>query len=599
MRGRLGLFALLLLFTVISPVWGKGPGENFALVAENEYLQLFLAAQTTEIAVADKRTGTLWYSNPPSRSKDEKVARGAAKTKLNSQLQIVYYTPQIVRREMDSFNDSVELQQFEITYLPQGVRIDYVFGKEWNDRDMLPVMMSVDEFEVLLAGLAKESERDLLRQNYERISLRKREAGDPEIELADVDVAELLGDFVFYVKGKDLSARESRDLHAAVIDSVVENRREIERRGRLRKHHLESLLETLQETDLMLLGRRITKWDSDDMIAAVRASGYSPLRIQKEHKAASLDPPAPRLEVFKIPLIYRLAGENLLVEIPGGDIEFPLEVTDEKGTRVTYPLYTIKVLPYFGAAGVNEEGYIFVPDGSGALINLNNGKTYATAYSQRIYGNDFSFGRLADEATKTQVFLPVFGLKRGDDAFVAIVEQGASLARINGDVAGRTNSYNTVGAEFIVMAMGQISMPGEDWRLMNIFQREPYLGDFRIRIGFLKADAADYVGMARYYQSYLVEKHGLERRGVKDQIPAFLELIGSVRVKRPLLGVPLSVTEPLTTFSDAARIVAELRAGGVENLHLRYSGWLKGGLEHAYPYQAKLERKEAANSFLL
>src|SRR5690554_7188785 len=36
-------------------------------VAENEFLALYLLRKTTEVAVFEKRTGELWYSNPPDR----------------------------------------------------------------------------------------------------------------------------------------------------------------------------------------------------------------------------------------------------------------------------------------------------------------------------------------------------------------------------------------------------------------------------------------------------------------------------------------------------------------------------------------------------
>ena len=51
------------------------------LVADNEYLSLYINDDTTEIAVRDKRTGSIWYSNPPDRDQNEKIARGTAKAR--------------------------------------------------------------------------------------------------------------------------------------------------------------------------------------------------------------------------------------------------------------------------------------------------------------------------------------------------------------------------------------------------------------------------------------------------------------------------------------------------------------------------------------
>lgn len=46
-------------------------------------------------------------------------------------------------------------------------------------------------------------------------------------------------------------------------------------------------------------------------------------------------------------------------------------------------LTSISVFNSFGAALDDEEGSFVIPDGSGALINFNNGKTSAKAICQR------------------------------------------------------------------------------------------------------------------------------------------------------------------------------------------------------------------------
>ena len=53
-----------------------------------------------------------------------------------------------------------------------------------------------------------------------------------------------------------------------------------------------------------------------------------------------------------------------------------------------YPVNSISLLSFFGAAGQEREGSMFVPDGSGALIHFNNGKTnirpISSSYTDRI-----------------------------------------------------------------------------------------------------------------------------------------------------------------------------------------------------------------------
>ncbi|MFW6283693.1 MAG: DUF5696 domain-containing protein, partial [Minisyncoccales bacterium] len=47
-------------------------------------------------------------------------------------------------------------------------------------------------------------------------------------------------------------------------------------------------------------------------------------------------------------------------------------IDEDKG--VSYKPHSIRLFDFFGAADETENGYIFVPDGIGALINLNSGR---------------------------------------------------------------------------------------------------------------------------------------------------------------------------------------------------------------------------------
>ena len=40
---------------------------------------------------------------------------------------------------------------------------------------------------------------------------------------------------------------------------------------------------------------------------------------------------------------------------------------------------------------------------------------------------------------------------------------------------------------------------------MPVYQARPYQGDFVIRYAFLSGEDANYMGMANYYRSYLIE----------------------------------------------------------------------------------------------
>ncbi|MFW5985511.1 MAG: DUF5696 domain-containing protein, partial [Halanaerobiaceae bacterium] len=254
----------------------------------------------------------------------------------------------------------------------------------------------------------------------------------------------------------------------------------------------------------------------------------------------------------------------------------------------------ISVLENFGMADNQDEGYMFVPDGSGAIINLNNGKTDSPAYSQDIYGPDMS-NRPREEMKKHQNLLhfPVFGLTTQNQGWLAVVEKGAPVGRIEADIAGRTNSFNGVNASFNTIPQAQVSLSGhlEDYeqRYMNVYQSRLMKGDIQLKYFFLDEDEADYVGLAHTYQDYLLQKGYLEQLEPVEEIPFMLEVLGSIHRQEPVMGVPRRVVKSVSDYEQTKMIVEELQENEIDNIDLRYTGWFSGGTEHNFPGDFHLE----------
>lgn len=105
------------------------------------------------------------------------------------------------------------------------------------------------------------------------------------------------------------------------------------------------------------------------------------------------------------------------------------------------------------------QGYILVPDGSGALINLNSGNQ-ATAYNQAIYDIDpVAQNYVVIEETEC-ARLPIFGIKADDNAIFARITAGDAIASVNADVAGKLNNYNYAYASFNVREKELLNMFG-------------------------------------------------------------------------------------------------------------------------------------------
>lgn len=284
---------------------------------------------------------------------------------------------------------------------------------------------------------------------------------------------------------------------------------------------------------------------------------------------------------YTIPLEIRLKADQLVVRVDTAAIK-------QIGT---VPIHTLTLLELFGAADSSESGYMFVPDGSGALIHLNNGKTIEPAYFTPVYGEDHAIQAEEKLADNEPVRLPVFGLKLGQSAWLGIIEKGDGIASIKADVSGRLNMYNYTSPVFTLTSKDRVVIQGGTVTSSSpVHQKKPYSGNIVIRYGFLGGEEADYSGMAKLYRGYLADKYDLRKLEPGKDVPFLLELVGGVETRKSLLGVPYDTVVPLTTYDQAKDLVEQLKEHRVNTMKLRYTGWFNGGVNHSSASQISLDQ---------
>lgn len=269
-------------------------------------------------------------------------------------------------------------------------------------------------------------------------------------------------------------------------------------------------------------------------------------------------------------------------------VEISLITSEIRETNERYRLVRVSVAPYFGAADAQAEGYLFLPDGSGALIALNQTTGYVEDYEQYVYGRDSATTRLEMGDMTQTIRMPVFGLKDGDHAFLGIITQGEARALINASVNGKRCSYSNVYAEFIYRDydMGRVERTNQT---VTIFEETPTQSEkMSVRYKLLDGEDADYVGMADAYREYLFEQ-GLETRVTADEAPLVVELLGGVMAKEYILGFPINRVVPLTSYEDALTILTELKQKGADQLLVDYQYWNKDGTGSAIQTDLKAE----------
>lgn len=161
-------------------------------------------------------------------------------------------------------------------------------------------------------------------------------------------------------------------------------------------------------------------------------------------------------ENFSIPVLYSLDDKGMRARVLGGEIE---ETGDNQITLIS-------LLPYFGAAGVGDEGYFLVPDGSGALIRFNNGKR--SSYQQEIYDTDGLMNVKTSKTTVQKAMLPVFGIQRNDYGLLSVISGGATACRLFAYVSGTNGSYNYIYPQFTYRQSTVVNMMSKTWYPVDI-----------------------------------------------------------------------------------------------------------------------------------
>jgi hypothetical protein len=278
---------------------------------------------------------------------------------------------------------------------------------------------------------------------------------------------------------------------------------------------------------------------------------------------------------------YMLDGDDLLVKVPVSEI-----VSEEQ-----FPIQSIDILPYFLTGRTDEEGYLFIPDGSGAIINFNNQKVSEYPYASRYYGGDKLIGADTYKEDLENLNFPVFGIKKSDYAVLGIIEKGASIATVNANVSGMVDEFNKINLNFVIRDIDYISASNVSNYTIPKYSTDDYKDDIIIRYQFLTGNKANYTGMAKAYQQYLVQNGTLEENEVEKDAPIYVEVLGAIDKKKFFLGIPYTTTIPLTTFEQATDILESLKSKNINNVKLIYTGLANGGL-----HQRSIESVDIVNS---
>lgn len=276
----------------------------------------------------------------------------------------------------------------------------------------------------------------------------------------------------------------------------------------------------------------------------------------------------------KFRLIITLSDDNMEISIPNKYIE-------DNNNKLLY----ISPYPALESRFDLNNGYMFIPDGSGAIIDMSIPCVASQPYSQRVYGQDYGLLgidaalRSADVSPVADIGFPVYAIADNinQTGVVTVIDSGAEYAEINAIAAGSDNNrYNSMHTKFFYRDKYKKYLDKKG-TFKNSFTQDIYNYNAKLRFYFL-SDDINIASVAKIYRDYLVSKYNLISK-ITDTTDIGLRLQYLMAENRPtMFGNSDVVMTSVQNIVDYTNIFNML---GITNQQVSLSGYQSGGLSNS------------------
>ncbi len=249
-------------------------------------------------------------------------------------------------------------------------------------------------------------------------------------------------------------------------------------------------------------------------------------------------------------------------------------------------------------------GYVFIPDGSGALIRydtnreMNNNElyfdVYGDPYREKYTDVEYSTGDQIMEHSyvdSKKIMMPVWGVSYGNnqDAFVAYATHGSEYFGLV--FRGRSDNsskfaYSQTKPRFERNRTYKYNFGAAARTILYLEEDEIYKYDIGLRYDILSGDGsldslpANYIGMALSYRNYLVN-NGLIKKLTEDELHSGVKVDFIMSdVKRAIVGYEDVIA---THTNRLQEILNEFKDMGIDYVTSSLLGWQNDGIAMAHP----------------
>lgn len=636
--------------------------QEYVLAAESDTLKLYYNEVTTHVAVYDKNSGKITYSNPQNLTEDD-YDNTVYLNKMNSQI-IVYYYPNksassisemtsyeyctnIVKSEEDS--ESSSEPQYSVEAIDNGIRVIYTIGDLSSETGTVATYISKETFEDICKKLKEYDEAEGTR-NLKTIQNVYTESKDVEgfyklndgVKKSQMRKMQTVLELVGWTE-EDYE----REMTASGVEFTMPTSFTIPLEytlsdGRLKvnictDHITETGDGSLIYIDVLpYFGSTYHVYTTDENVGyiyTVDETATSPVVVEEkteyitvgydgEKTIAAIDNGIAGEYSFATFTVYETItdefgdvsqGEQIgtwnsnfgsnEVEVEVGK-DYVINISGQNMAESFEKTVKFVVKP----EEIPVDGYFFVPNGSGSLINLNSPECDSiAAYNEKIYGqDDVLFDTEMNVQETESAKLPVYGWYDQSSTTFVMLTRGESLAELRVQTANdktckasdSLTNYNTAFCRYYLRGENVVEMSTTD--SFTVWTDDIFDTQLTQEYCFLTEEYQGYTGMANYYREYLIAEGALVQSEATEEssIGMYLDLIGAVKGDSTFLGFAYTSVIPLTTFEQAQEIVNAFYGNNINNLVVNYQGWMNDGYYHNTVDNIKVIRKLGGKSGL-
>ena len=608
----------------------KTPEEKLAtmkLMLTRDNYELYVDAVSGEVATKDKTTGKVLFSNPY----DVVSSKGSDSTKkqILSQL-VVQYVDNGTTKYLYSFEEAAMRQQIKVLNIKNGIRVEYTIGRE-ESRKLVPRWISDESFTKFILNPLKEAvEKEQLDEfNYEkflayytaqRLADKKSKKAKEQL-LLTYPICEKMDIWVLVADASSVEVNWVEERVKAYCEDYTFEQMDAD--------HEETGYEATDEKYPLFKMALEYSLDSNGMNVTLPCNGlrYDMSTYTLEYLTIlpyigaghSNNPgynfyPDGAGSLFDFEQLNTKSTTTVRGKVYGVDYAYH-QITGTYQKAIRYPVYgtiaTENIYTFtFATKYKLDENLVLVKE-NGKEVDTGTSTNYTIRVSDTVMTEEdvqkFVEDRMGTLVTK---FTLEESYKRG---YVAVIQEGESLAEIATYHAGSLSDYNTMMNYFNPKPKDSYDLAdsisvtsSSSWTVVS---ERKYTGNITIDYQMLTDKAvADkvketdstftyydttWLGMAEAYRDYLVDNGTLSKLTAEEteqNIPLYLEVFGALETQQTIMTVPVDVMTPLTTFENVLEMYDRLSSKGVKNINFKLTGYANGGMYSTVPSKLKWEK---------